>query len=150
MGSSHKLWTKRLTEGDLLTRGQIGQYCHAIAAGANGYIIGGARTNLTTDECLDLSVLFLRRVQANGGFRLTREQTEFGIDWLDKDRKRALSVGITSDVIDNFREFRFVGTRLVNFTPYGRATFVPIYRVLFGATGHVDYSWSPWQGKVYA
>ncbi len=150
MGSSYKLWDKRLRETDLLTRGQIGQYCRSIGAGAGGFEIGGARTNFTHDECVELARLFYDRCRAidGGGFKLTTEHTEFGIKWL-RTAKRAESVDVTADMLDTFQGFRFTDVRIMDVNSWGWARVVPVYRVLSRA-GTVDYFWSPWQAKAYA
>ncbi len=151
MGSSYKLWHKRLTKGDMLTRGQIIQFKNAIATGAKGFRIGGHNNNLTETECARLMDTFYDRCREidGGGFKLTQEHTDFGLEWLRKDVKRAESIGVTTDMLDTFEEFRFVGARIVHINDWGYSTTVPIYRVLF-ERGYIDYSWSPWQGKVYA
>ena len=151
MGSSYKLWDERL-DGEVLTRGQIGQWCHAVASGAMGYRIGGHHTNLTEGECADLAMKFQRRCLDldQGGYQLTKEQTDFGYDWLRTYDKRAQSVGITQEMLDTFSGFRFVDWKCVSVSDYGYwAQIIPIYRVLY-QDGDVDYSWSPWQSKAYA
>lgn len=148
-GSSYRLWHKRL-QGDTLTKGQITQFCNSIAAGYHGYYIGGHPTNLTPEDCRDLGDQFRTRVRAYGGYKLTPEHTQFGIDWLRKDPKRALSVGVTSDMLDTFQEFQFMGWEIAHINAFGvRANITPIYRVI-AEDGETDYSWSPWQGRVYA
>lgn len=158
MGSSFKLWSKRLTEEDTLSRGQIGQFCHAISAGARGYLMGGAHTNLTEHECSHLMDLFYDRCREldGGGFKLTPEQTRFGVEWLNNDSKRAESVGVTPFILRRFVGFRFVETVSYSRGVYGHASTVPVYRVLYLDDGRhsIDYSWAPWQrnwaeGNVY-
>lgn len=148
MGSSYKLWDKRLRESDTLTRGQIRQFCNAITAGALGYMIGGQRTNLTPDECVSLTQQFYERSQ---GYKLTRDHEKFGLEWLRTDTKRATSLGVTEQILDDFKEFRFVDTRVVSERNWGaRAHIVPVYRVVTHSGDEVEYSWSPWQQEAYA
>jgi hypothetical protein len=147
MGSSYKLWNKRL-DGGVLTRGQITQFCNAIAAGYHGYYIGGHKTNLTPEECRLLGDKFRARVQAYGGYRLTPDHTEFGIEWLRRYPKRAESVGVTANTVAGFLGFRMVGWRVVRDNGV-RASIIPVYRVISRA-GNVDYSWSPWIERVNA
>lgn len=157
-GSSFRLWNARL-DGDTLTRGQIRQFCNAIAPGYHGYYIGGNRTNLTPEDCRDLARKFSAHVHAYGGYKLEPEHTQFGLDWLRKDPKRAESLGITADMLDTFQGFRFVGWRIVRVNGLGlRALIVPIYRVLYGigiSSGNRpgkhshDYFWSPWTQRAY-
>lgn len=149
MGSSYKLWEKRLRESDTLTRGQIRQFCNAVAAGAYGFIIGGHRTNLTPNECAQLMDTFAEKGR---GYALTKEHTKFGLEWLKADEKRALSLGITPNMVDTFIEFRFVDVRIEDIRDSwvgSRANILPVYRFVSRA-GIVDYYWSPWQQKAYA
>jgi hypothetical protein len=153
MGSSFKLWDKRLN-GDLLSKGQITQFCNAVVAGSCGYIIGGHHTNLTGEECIYLVDKFIDRCKTlNGaGYRLTKEQTDFGYEWLRAIPKRAESVGVTRDILDVFTGFRFVDWEVIRYSTWSvRAQIIPVYRVLTSNDGlSVDYSWSPWQQKAYA
>lgn len=149
MGSSYKLWEKRLRESDTLTRGQITQFCNAIAAGAYGFIIGGHRTNLTPSECTLLIAQFIEKPR---GYGLTPEHTRFGLQWLKADPKRARECGVSQKALDTFLEFRFVDVRVDQINDYymgARATILPVYRVISDAP-YVDYSWSPWQQNAYA
>lgn len=149
MGSSYKLWEKRLRESDTLTRGQIRQFCNAIAAGAYGFIIGGHKTNLTPHESAILMDVFAEKPR---GYGLTPEHTRFGIQWLKADRDRAARCGVTDRMIDTFLEFRFVDVKIESIRDSwvgSRANILPVYRVISDAHP-VDYSWSPWQQKAYA
>ncbi len=153
MGSSFKLWDNRL-DYDLLSRGQIAQFCNAIVAGSLGFLIGGHHTNLTEEECAILVDKFITRCEVlnGGGYRLTEEQTDFGYEWLQAIPKRAESVGVTLDILDTFTGFRFVSWRVISYSTWVcRAQIIPVYRVLTSNDGlSVDYSWSPWQQKAYA
>jgi hypothetical protein len=147
MGSSFNLWHNRLTTQDTLTRGQIRQFCNAIAAGSYGFEIGGNKTNLTPNECAILMDVFNARTS---GYKLTPEHTRFGIEWLRKDPNRALSLGITQPMLDTFQGFRFVDVRIEDVGTWAsRAIILPEYRVL-SPHGNVDYSWSPWTQSAYA
>lgn len=147
MGSSYKLWDKRLRESDTLTRGQIRQFCNAIASGSYGFEIRGHRTNLTPTECAYLMDTFYER---KNGYKLIPEHTRFGLEWLKTDPKRALKCGVTDRMIETFKEFRFVGVRVGQISPLGHhAHMLPIYRVISDEP-YVDYSWSPWQREAYA
>lgn len=147
MGSSFKLWSRRL-EGTTLTRGQILQFCNAIAAGAYGFTIGGHTTNLTPHECALLMEQFGARVE---GYELTAEHERFGLAWLKANTRRAESLGISQDLLREFKAFRFVDTKIASISDWGpRAHIVPVYRVLTHTGVSVDYSWSPWQRTAYA
>lgn len=147
MGSSYKLWEKRLRTSETLTRGQITQFCNAVAAGAYGFMIGGHHTNLTSHECALLMDVFAEKTN---GYALTPEHTRFGIQWLRSDPKRAEECGIGQRVLDTFLEFRFVDVKVDRISDWGpRATILPVYRVISDAPW-VDYSWSPWQKSAYA
>jgi len=148
MGSSYNLWRKRLTGSDTLTRGQIRQFCNAVVAGSRGGFIGGARTNLTHEECGELETLFDNRVVVLGGFKLERGHTEFGFEWLTRDPRRALSLGVTPEHLETFEGFRFIRGEVVSNNGW-RALVVPVYRVLSGA-GTIEYWWSPWQVGAYS
>lgn len=143
--SSYKLWSERL-EGDTLSRGQVTQFCNAIAAGAYGFIIGGHRTNLTAEECSKLMDQFYERGE---GYKLTSEHSEFGYQWLRDSEKRARACGVSEKALDTFKEFRFVGVKIVGINDFAsRATIIPVYRVLSDEPP-VDYSWSAWQSRAY-
>lgn len=152
MSSSFKLWEDRLSQQETLSRGQIRQWCNAIVSGANGFRIGGARTNLTHEECAVLMDLFYARCGEidGGGFKLTQEHTDFGLYWLRDKKARAEECGVTETMLDTFRGFRLVDYVIVSVSDYGYyAAIAPTYRVLYEG-GQVDYSWSPWQTKAYA
>lgn len=148
--SSYKLWDKRL-DGDTLTRGEIGQFCNAVAAGALGYEIGGARTKFTPEECTILFDKFTRRLGElpGGGYALTSEHTAFGLSWLRNNPRLARGVGIgdetLAEILQGFRAFRFVGVKV-------RRSIAPIWRVFYVADQRVqtvDYWASPWQQSAY-
>lgn len=159
-GSSYRLWNKRL-DGDLLTKGQIQQWCQAIEPGAQGYMIGGAATNLTELDCVDLRAKFHERCGEldGGGYRLTPEHERIGLEWL-KSRGNAAKVGVPAEALRTFYGFRFRGGIVARVNEAGvRASFVPVYRVLYvvsdngknyGRNEFADYSWSPWQAKAYS
>lgn len=150
MGTSRDLWLKRLKFKDTLSRGQCRQFGNAIVAGAAGYEIGGHKTNLTPEECTELETVFNNRcvVLSGGGYKLEPEHAAFGLEWLNRDRKRAAGLGVTADHLDTFEGFRFIGGEILDGWSgpawYARANVVPVYRVLSRA-GTVDYWWSPWQ-----
>ena len=147
--SSFKLWDKRLRTEDVLTRGQITQFCNAIAAGAYGFVIRGYKTNLTSEECVTLLDTFDEKTE---GYELTTEHTQFGLEWLRAIPNRAESVGVTKEILETFIEFRFIDVQIdqIRDSWMGRtyANLLPVYRVM-SEVGSIDYFWSPWQRGAY-
>lgn len=151
-GSSFKLWNRRL-DGDTLTRGQILQFCHSIAAGGMGYEIGGAKTNLTHDEASNLLAKFERRLDDNGGYRLTADHQAFGLNWLRDNPKLARAAGVPVEAVEGFLEFRWVDYVIVNENWYngrGYVSIIPVWRVFYSPPDSneiktVDYSRADWR-----
>jgi hypothetical protein len=156
--SSYKLWEKRL-RGDTLTRGQIRQFCNAIAAGGLGYEIGGQRTKFTPEETATLLSMFTGRLSEieGGGYKLTAEHTEFGLAWLRDNPRLAERAGIKretlTEILATFREFRFVWVHEArrSMGSYREATIVPVWRIFYGEeeVKTVDYWAVPWQQDAY-
>lgn len=152
--SSFKLWDKRL-DGDTLTRGQIRQFCHAVAAGGLGYEIGGAHTNLTPEETKILLSKFTRRLGElpGGGYKLTSEHSQFGLSWLRDNPRLARGAGIgeelLAEILATFSHFLFVGT-VISHEGGGRVNILPVWRIFYGEGGEeIDYWASPWQQQAY-
>ena len=144
----YRTWVGRLeTPGAVLSKGVIQQFCHAIAASYYGYIMGGANTNLTPDDCGTLFEMFEEGCYA-GGYRITQEHEDQGYAWLKGHGEK--SVKMPPEVIPGFIEFRWIGVRLFSSSGYYRAQIIPVWRVVYhdadGEARRFDYSWSPWQG----
>jgi hypothetical protein len=118
--------------------------------------LGSLRYGNTTNSDKTAAQFMLDLIEEkDGGYRLTKEQTEFGIQWLrdryikkDGRMRKALEKDFMSyehdivmDIIRNFKEFRFIGYYAEwnsFFKEY--CHFVPVYRVHGKNGDSFDYS----------
>jgi len=91
-----------------------------------------------------------------GGYKITEEQSQFGIDWLKKlvftkrgeisKAKKVENFGEhEAAIIKNFLKFEFMGFYEASFNALGDAHWVPVYRTI-GKDGHYfDYFCAGWK-----
>lgn len=141
-----KTWWKRIQQ-DVIPEGQILQFCNAIMPLALGDRVGGKASNMTEPEAADIANQAEAQFR-NGGFMLEERHTVKGYEWLKANGKRA---GIPADVIDGFLYFRWVGTNKLG--SGWQTKYLPVWEVTYMADGekrHFEYSWEPYQARMYA
>lgn len=86
-------------------------------------------------------------------FNISKEQTQFGIEWLRRTQFRldgkiraGAFIGVReAKIIQNFKRFEFVGLRFIRVSPCQTDT-APIYRTIARNGEYFDYSCSPMGG----
>jgi len=86
-------------------------------------------------------------------FKITKDQSKFGVDWLKRtqfrlDGRLRASAFIgerEASIIKNFKEFRFIGLRFIYVSPYQTDT-APVYRTISKSGDYFDYSCAPMGG----
>jgi hypothetical protein len=135
----YRTWCDRIDSGTF-TKGECGQWAHAVLPIMNGERGGGFRTNLTQVEAITLA----DRLRRHWGVDLTAEHTEQGLAWLERFASKRLPM-LPSDWRARFRAFRYMGTG----ERYDNG-YVPIWRIVLdtGEVGEVelwDYYANSWQ-----
>lgn len=131
-----KVWTK----GDILAFGKL----------LNSMRFSGEARKKQTYELYDL----LNDRIENSGYAITKEQSEFGIQWLrelvftktGKARRSKASDSFTEEdleVIRNFKRFEFVGFH-EDWTGYN-SRYTPIYRCIGKDGAYFDYYAFHWE-----
>ena len=146
--NASKVWHERVAPGSVLRESLIRQFCHAVMPLAFGERAGGHHTALTDGEAASIAESAEAQFR-NGGYALTQEHTDKGLEWTRRNRKLAEQAGITQQMTDGFLYYRWVGTNAI----YGawRSTYLAIWEINYldedGVRQTHEYWWGAWQSS---
>lgn len=140
--NTYDTWVRRATTDPAWTYGTIRQFVNAIVPRSAGCTRGGARTNITPDEAVEIIRLFELRRNRDGGPLVESDQAKKGRDWLSNYHRR---LGLRTDIdYQAITEFRLSGFDVLDETSW-RMVVAPIYTAYWPDGTRLTYTAIPWQ-----